>query len=199
MLKRLFYWLSVLERENQYITKELEAAIECIRKEDVKSTSSCHLVRLATSAVQGVRDGDANAHDGHTVSLWHEWSKTDALDEYYASVQREEREPSEAHDQEHVFRYEHLCYINVCTVCRMDEESDSFIKQISYFFFFFFFFRYNDFFLLAEAVHKFADSLEDTGSYLLYVFWCVDKYVPNPRYVMKGSSMIRKQNNKTSI
>ncbi|XP_037787510.1 mdm2-binding protein-like isoform X1 [Penaeus monodon] len=153
-MEKVILFLST-ERENQYITKELEAAIECIRKEDVKSTSSCHLVRLATSAVQGVRDGDANAHDGHTVSLWHEWSKTDALDEYYASVQREEREPSEAHDQEHVFRY-------------------------------------NDFFLLAEAVHKFADSLEDTGSYLLYVFWCVDKYVPNPSEVPEFYGSLRR-------
>ncbi|XP_063603333.1 mdm2-binding protein-like isoform X2 [Penaeus indicus] len=153
-MKKIILFLST-ERENQYITKELEAAIECIRKEDVKSTSSCHLVRLATSAVQGVHDGDANAHDGHTVTLWHEWSKPDALDEYYASVQREEREPSEAHDQEHIFRY-------------------------------------NDFFLLAEAVHKFADSLEDTGSYLLYVFWCVDKYVPNPSEVPEFYGSLRR-------
>ncbi|XP_069979678.1 mdm2-binding protein isoform X2 [Penaeus vannamei] len=153
-MEKVILFLST-ERENQYITKELEAAIECIKKEDVKSTSSCHLVRLATSAVQGVHDGDANAHDGHTVTLWHEWAKTDALDEYYASVQREEREPSEAQDQEPIFRY-------------------------------------NDFFLLAEAVHKFADSLEDTGSYLLYVFWCVDKYVPNPSEVPEFYGSLRR-------
>lgn len=46
---------------------------------------------------------------------------------------------------------------------------------------YFIFFRYNDFFLMAEALHKFADDLQDIGSYLLYIFWAVDKYAPNPR------------------
>ncbi|XP_042877832.1 mdm2-binding protein-like isoform X2 [Penaeus japonicus] len=153
-MEKIVLFLST-ERENQYVTKELESAIECIKKENEKNTSSCHLVRLATSTVQGVHNGDANAHDGHTVTLWHEWSKTDALDEYYASIQKGEREANEAVDQEHIFRY-------------------------------------NDFFLLAEAIHKFADSLEDTGSYLLYVFWCVDKYVPNPSEVPEFYGSLRR-------
>lgn len=42
-------------------------------------------------------------------------------------------------------------------------------------------FRYNDYFLLAESLHKFADELQDVGNYLIYMIWCVDKYSPNPR------------------
>ncbi|KAK7085981.1 hypothetical protein SK128_023172 [Halocaridina rubra] len=44
-------------------------------------------------------------------------------------------------------------------------------------------FRYNDFFLLAEGLHEFANGLQDTGSYLLYILWCVSKYAPNPSEV----------------
>ncbi|XP_042213357.1 mdm2-binding protein-like isoform X2 [Homarus americanus] len=53
-------------------------------------------------------------------------------------------------------------------------------------------FRYNDFFLLAEALHKFADDLQDIGSYLLYIFWTIDKYVPNPSEVPEFYGALRR-------
>lgn len=53
-------------------------------------------------------------------------------------------------------------------------------------------FRYNDFFLLAEALHKFADDLQDLGSYLIYLIWTVDKYVPNPSEVPEFYGALRR-------
>ncbi|XP_045621662.1 mdm2-binding protein isoform X2 [Procambarus clarkii] len=53
-------------------------------------------------------------------------------------------------------------------------------------------FRYNDYFLLAEALHKFADDLQDIGSYLIYVVWAVDKYAPNPSEIPEFYGALRR-------
>ncbi|KAK4299691.1 hypothetical protein Pmani_028049 [Petrolisthes manimaculis] len=53
-------------------------------------------------------------------------------------------------------------------------------------------FRYNDYFLLAESLHKFADELQDVGNYLIYLIWCVDKYSPNPSEVPEFYGALRR-------
>lgn len=44
-------------------------------------------------------------------------------------------------------------------------------------------FRYNDFFLLGEALHKLLDEVGGPGGVLLSLVWCVEAYTPNPSEV----------------
>ncbi|XP_066969065.1 mdm2-binding protein [Macrobrachium rosenbergii] len=132
------------ERQNVTVKNELRKTVSLIKDTKDKRQAS-HLVRLASAVVVGSEDSVTSAHDGQTLTLWHDMSKEEPLQELEVNCQEDKQENEKVNDED--------------------------------------IFRYNDFFLLAEALHNFADKLQEIGSYLLYVFWCVDKYTPNPSEV----------------
>ena len=89
MKKSCYPVFNVSERQNLTLKEELENVVKLLKDEDHKSPSS-HLVRLSSSIVVGNEDTIASAHDGQTLTLWHDLSNETPLEGLQVNWQEKE-------------------------------------------------------------------------------------------------------------
>lgn len=92
--------LIISERRNRFIIEELETAIKIIKQESGKPTCCSHLVRLASTTVHADLGYESGVDDARILTLWHEWSKQEHLQELYEQQEDERKEDDNVVNQE---------------------------------------------------------------------------------------------------
>ncbi|XP_063851210.1 uncharacterized protein LOC135094779 isoform X1 [Scylla paramamosain] len=110
-------------------------------------------VRLASVSVREGVSSPPAAPHDPTMTLWHDWAAPEPL-RGLEHVQGDSSGDKDANEG------------------KEKEEGEE--KEV---------FRYNDFFLLGEALHRLLDEVGEPGAAMLSLVWCVEAYVPTPSEV----------------